>query len=90
MTGVQTCALPILLDTMPICDTIQQDIMCKEDVIEIHKVLHTLEEPYKEVFWMRTFGELSFKDISELFGKTESWARVTYHRAKIKIKEGVQ
>ena len=39
---------------------------------------------------MRTFGELSFKDIGELFGKTESWARVTYHRAKLKIKEGVQ
>ena len=34
---------------------------------------------------MRTFGELSFKDISDLFGKTESWARVTYHRAKMKI-----
>ena len=79
-----------VLDTIPICDTVQQEIIRKEDVREIHKVLHTLDEPYKEVFWMRTFGELSFKDIGELFGKTESWARVTYHRAKMKIKEGVQ
>ena len=46
-----------------------------------------MEEPYKEVFWMRTFSNLSFKDISLFFSKTESWARVTYYRAKCKIKE---
>ena len=40
---------------------------------------------YKEVFMLRVFGELSFKKISGIFGKTESWARVTYHRAKVKI-----
>ena len=79
-----------ILDTISHCDTIKQEIIRKEDVCEIHKVLHTLDEPYKEVFWMRIFGELSFKDISDLFGKTESCARVTYHRAKIKIKEGMQ
>ena len=38
---------------------------------------------------MRTFGELSFKDIGVIFGKSESWARVTYHRAKMKIKEEI-
>lgn len=46
-----------------------------------------MEEPYKELFWMRTFSNLSFKDISLFFGKTENWARVTYYRAKCKIKE---
>ncbi len=64
--------------------------MRKEDVLAIHKVLHTLNQPYQEVFWMRTFGELSFKEIGDIFEKTESWARVTYHRAKMKIKEGFQ
>ena len=59
----------------------------QETAYEIHIALHNLEEPYKEVFSLRVFGELSFKQISELFGKTESWARVTYHRAKIKIQE---
>ena len=58
-----------------------------EDAFAIHKVLHSLDEPYKEVFSLRTFGELSFKQIAELFGKTEAWARVTYHRARLKIKE---
>ena len=59
----------------------------REAAFAIHKVLHKLDEPYKEVFSLRTFGELSFKQIGELFGKTESWARVTYHRARLKIKE---
>lgn len=52
---------------------------------EIHRILHKMEEPYKEVFSLRIFSELSFKQIAEIFGKTESWARVTFHRAKVKI-----
>ena len=57
----------------------------KEQALNIHKVLHTLEEPYKEVFQLRVFGELSFRDIGEIFGKTESWSRVTFYRAKNKL-----
>ena len=53
--------------------------------IEIHRILHAMEEPYKEVFSLRIFSELSFRQIAEIFGKTESWARVTFHRAKVKI-----
>ena len=49
-----------------------------------------MDEPYKEVFSLRTFGELSFQDIAELFGKSENWARVTYFRAKSKIKEALE
>lgn len=65
-----------------------EDYFCdQETAFAIHKVLHALDEPYKEVFSLRTFGELSFKQIAELFGKTEAWARVTYHRARLKIKE---
>lgn len=71
-------------------DSVEQKILDKDTAFEIHQLLHDMEEPYKEVFWMRTFGELSFRDIGNLFGKTESWARVTYHRAKIKIKEGIK
>ena len=65
-----------------------EDSFCdKETAFSIHKILHTLPEPYKEVFSLRTFGQLSFRQIGERFGKTETWARVTYHRARLKIKE---
>lgn len=54
---------------------------------ELLKLIHSLDEPYKEVFTLRIFGELSFKEISDIFSKTESWARIVYYRSKLKIKE---
>ena len=59
----------------------------REQASEIITAIQKLEEPYKEVFSLRTFSELSFKEIGKEFGKNESWARVTYHRAKIKVRE---
>jgi len=67
--------------------SVEEIILNKEENFRIHKVLRHLEEPYKEVFTLRVFGELSFKQISELFERTESWARVTFHRAKRKIQD---
>ncbi|MFT4146355.1 MAG: RNA polymerase sigma factor [Mobilitalea sp.] len=75
------------LESTRLAEDIEQSLLKKETAFEIHKVVHTLEEPYKEVFILRLFSELSFAQIAELFGKTESWARVTYHRARLKIKE---
>lgn len=59
----------------------------KDLSFRIHIALHSLNEPYREVFELRVFGELSFSEIGTVFGKTESWARVTYHRAKLQIQE---
>lgn len=56
----------------------------------IHKILHDMKEPYKEVFTLRVFGELSFRQIANLFGKTENWATVTFYRAKLKIVNQIQ
>jgi len=70
--------------------TIEQSLLSKESVFNIHKELHRLDEPYKEVFMLRVFGDLSFSQIGSLFEKTESWARVTYHRAKMKLKERME
>ena len=68
----------------------QQEIENKETAFRIHEYLHNMEEPYKEVFQLRVFGELSFADIGKIFHKTESWARVTYHRARLKLQEKMQ
>ena len=75
------------LDAILSDENIEEQFADKEIAYAIHKVLHKLNEPYKEVFWLRIFGELSFAQIGALFEKTESWARVTYYRAKIMIKE---
>ncbi len=59
----------------------------RDSSFRIHLALHGLEEPHREVFELRVFGELSFREIGTIFGKTENWARVTYHRARIKLQE---
>ena len=66
-------------------DTIEEQIAKQYDAMQIHLLLHNLAEPYKEVFMLRVFGELSFKQIADIFQKTDNWACVTYHRARNKI-----
>lgn len=68
-------------------ESVLDRIIDSEDSLEILRVLHNLPEPYKEVFTLRTLGSFSFKKIGAVFGKTESWARVTYFRSKSMIKE---
>ena len=65
----------------------EEDALDRETAFRIHMVLHDMPEPYKEVFQLRVFGELSFREIGRIFSKTETWARVTYHRARLKIQE---
>ena len=76
------------LDDMPDTGvTITEHISNEEDAFIIHQFLHTMEEPYKEVFSLRVFGELPFEKIGEIFGKSSGWARVTYHRARKQVIE---
>ncbi len=70
--------------------SVEQEFFIKSDAKAMHRIIHYMEEPYKEVFSLRAFGELSFSDIGELFGKSDSWARVTYHRARLMIKEELE
>ena len=65
-------------------------INLQEDAKRIHKFLHNIPEPYKEVFMWRVFAELSFKQIGQLFNKSDNWACVTYHRARLMIKERME
>lgn len=62
----------------------------RETALRIHRILHDMQEPYKEVFSLRIFGELPFRDIGALFGKSQHWACVTYHRARAKIREKME
>lgn len=71
-------------------ELLEEKLAQRSQAMEIHKVLHGLSEPYKEVFSLRTFGELSFREIGMIFGKSENWARVTYYRARVKIREELE
>ena len=81
LTGIED------VNRMTSANDLEKTVADTDMAFRIHLVLHDLEEPYKEVFQLRVFGELSFAQIATIFKKTESWARVTYHRARLKIKE---
>ena len=76
-------------EDMPSNEQFEHRLADKSQALEIHRALHNLGEPYKEVFSLRVFSELSFSEIGAIFGKPDGWARVTFHRAKKQLKEGI-
>lgn len=78
------------LERLTAPQNLEEDFFSRENVLRIHKELHRLPEPYREVFTLSVFAELSFAQIGELFAKSESWARVTCYRAKLKLKERIR
>ena len=76
------------LENMPDTDaSIEERAADRDSAMTVMRALHCIDEPYKEVFSLRVFGQLDFANIGSLFGKTDSWARVSYYRAKEKIKD---
>ncbi len=70
---------------------IEKDLLAKDEFITINSILDSsLEEPYGEVFRLRVYRELSFKEIGKLYGKTDNWACVTYHRARKKLQKALE
>lgn len=84
------------IDTEVQIDEIEDDkdfinqLSDKDLAMSIHRYIHELGEPYKEVFNLRVFAELPFKEIGVIFGKSDAWARVTFSRAKFKIVERME
>ena len=68
-------------------ESVERELIQKEQTSAVINAMQKLDDPYKEVFSLRAFSDLSFKEIGKMFGKNDSWARVTYHRAKLKVKE---
>ena len=69
---------------------IDDKIIIQEQTIKIQKLLHAIPEPYKEVFMWRVFADLSFKQIGQIFNKSDNWACVTYHRARTMLKNRLE
>lgn len=68
-------------------ENIEGSYIDKEEILEMHNRINKLDESTKRVMYLRIKGDLSFKEIGEILGKTETWARITFYRGKQKIKE---
>lgn len=76
---------PLEALTIPDSGTPENRYMEKEEYRRIRRAVLELEEPYKDVFILHVYGGLKLKEIGASYGKSESWARVTYYRARQKI-----
>ncbi|MBQ8798079.1 MAG: sigma-70 family RNA polymerase sigma factor [Lachnospiraceae bacterium] len=79
-----------MADTFVSEDCPEELALKKERTRQLQRLLHNLSEPYKEVFLWRTYADLSFKEIGQMFGKTDNWACVTYHRARTMLRNGLE
>ena len=67
-----------------------QQMINKEEYARMYQCILELQEPFKEVFMLRMMGNLSFQEIGDIFGKSEVWARVTFYRAKERLREQIK
>ena len=67
----------------------EAEIISSENRVELMRALQQLDPGMREVIYMRLFGELSFREIGEVLGRSENWARVTYYRGKERLKKNI-
>ncbi len=77
----------LLSDMADPAEPVEEALIRRDAAAQLQRVLHDLPDPYREVFMWRVYAELSFRQIGQIFGKSENWACVTYHRARARIKE---
>ncbi len=68
-------------------NSFEEEYADREELINVYKRIHRLDEKSKEVVYLRIKCEFNFKEIGNIMGKSEEWARITFYRAKIKLKE---
>lgn len=68
----------------------EENAIFYEDKLQLYTAIHSLDQPMREVMYLRLSGEFNFREIGQFFGKDETWARVTFYRAKQKIVKGVK
>ena len=75
--------------TLPV-PSAEDDVLLRAEYLDLLRAVHTLPEPAREVLYLRLFGGLSFREISDVLGKTENWSRVTFYRAKERLKGAME
>ena len=70
-------------------ESAENQVLSGIERVELLKRLHLCPEPFREILYLRIFGDLSFKEIGEIVGRTENWARVTFYRGKEKLRMGL-
>ena len=73
---------------LPLVPSAEEEAVSRSGQLDLLRRVHELPEPGREVVYLRAFGGLSFREIGDVLGKTETWARVTFYRGKERLKQG--
>lgn len=76
-----------MVDDIDILYNIEEEFLKKQDLEQLYNKIQKLDETVREIFYMKLFSNLTFKQIGEIKGKSEVWARVNFYRGKQKLKE---
>ena len=66
---------------------IEEDFLEKQKIELLYREIKKLDASTREIFYLKLFSDLTFKQIGKIKGKSEVWARVNYYRGKQKLKE---
>ena len=77
-------------DDLQTVSSAESELLSREGHLDLLKQIHQLPDPAREVVYLRAFGGLSFREIGDVLGKTETWSRVTFYRSKERLKGGFE
>ena len=66
---------------------VERQVLAREELLDVLGRLHQLPVNMREVVYLRISGDLSFREIGRIMGKSENWARVNFFRAKELLKD---
>jgi RNA polymerase sigma factor (sigma-70 family) len=69
---------------------IEEDMIAKDNIIEFYKKIHMLDIDTREIIYLKIIRNFTFKEISQILGKNEEWARTKFYRGKFKLKESLK
>ena len=72
---------------LPHTPSAEQKALSSAGKMELLQCLHQFQEPYREVIYLRVFGNLSFREIGQIMGQSENWARVMFYRGKERLRK---
>lgn len=69
---------------------VEEDMIAKDNIIEFYKKIHMLDIDTREIIYLKIIRNFTFKEISQILGKNEEWARTKFYRGKLKLKESLK
>ena len=63
-------------------ESVEQDVMLRIELEDVLMDLREIPAAMREVICLRAISDLSYKEIGQMLGKSENWARVNFYRGK--------